>query len=487
MSSTALVEDLKRALGARDRAGANRAVAALTEAGAPLGGQWLSLARLALHNGELSLALKAIDRMAADLQGEALPQFHKASILAQSGRLEEAWGIMSALPDDVPDPLGGAYLRGTMAINRGDLPLAQDWLARAVEINPASGQSWLALAMAGPLTAPQQASMQAASALIAAVPISEQVNYHYALGKVAHDAQDYEAARDAFARGAALMHREQPYDPATDLANARAALSGYGPELVRRLSHDVASSGVDEGRTIIVTGLPRSGTTLVEQILTSHSNVTGGEELSRFRLLVQDLGGSSAEFLAKWQAGGNPLSALTDLYQHLVRERFGPEGLVVDKTLDASRYLGLAAIVQPAAPIVWLRRDPLDCAWSAYRTFFVRGLPWSWDMAAIAYHMQLEDALCARWQEILGDRLLIVDYTALVTQPQAQIDRLLSHCNLSPEPQVYAPHLAKRNVVTASVLQVRQPINLKGLGVAAPYRKALAPFEVAYRLPSPDL
>ena len=487
MSSVALVDDLKRALAARDRAGANRAVTALVAARAPLGGQWLSLARLALHNGELSLAQRAIERMAEDQGAGAQAQFHKASILAQSGRLDEAWDIMSALPENVPDPLGGAYLRGTMAINRGDLPLAQDWLARAVEINPLSGQAWLALVMAGRLSAAQQEAMEGARAKIAAAPPSEQANYHYAQGKVAHDAKDYEAAQMAFAQGAELMRREQPYDAAADLANVRAALSGYTPDLIRRLSDEVAASSVDDGRTIIVTGLPRSGTTLVEQILTSHSTVTGGEELSRFRLLVQDLGGASADRLSAWKAAGKPLSDLTALYQHLVRERFGPEGRIVDKTLDASRYLGLAAILLPSAPIIWMRRDPLDCAWSAYRTYFVRGLPWSWDPATIAQHMQLEDALCARWQALLGDRLLVMDYRGLVEQPEAQIDRLLAHCRLSAEPQVYAPHLAERAVVTASVLQVRQPINRNGLGVAAPYRDYFKPFSDKYSERSPSL
>lgn len=483
-TTAALVEDLKRQLAAGSRAGANQAVAALLAARPKLGGQWLALARLALHNGELTLALQAVDRLVADQDGAPDAQFHRASILAQSGRLDDAWAVMASLPETIPDPLGGAYLRGTMSVNRGDLPTARHWLSKAVDLDPNSGQSWLALAMAGEMTDAQQQACRQAEAGLTGASSLEHANYWYARGKLAHDAGDHDGAMQAFAKGAALMQREQRYNPAADLANARAAISGYDAQTLSRLSQQVEDAGEDGRRAILVTGLPRSGTTLVEQILTSHSHVTGGEELSRFRLVSQDLGGVEAHRLRDWQASGKSLADLTKLYLHLITERFGSTGRVVDKTLDASRYLGLAAALLPRAPIIWLRRDPRDCAWSAYRTYFARGLSWSWDLENIAAHMKIEDALCAHWQDILGPRLLVLDYAELVTSPKAQIDRLLDHCGLAVEPGVYAPHMAARNVVTASVLQVREPINRKGLGVSAAYQAALAPFAAAYQKPA---
>ncbi|RZM33460.1 MAG: hypothetical protein EOP67_22250, partial [Sphingomonas sp.] len=119
--------------------------------------------------------------------------------------------------------------------------------------------------------------------------------------------------------------------------------------------------------------------------------------------------------------------------------------------------------------------------WSAFRTFFIHGLAWSYDLADIAHHMQLEDRLLAYWQARLGDRLLVVPYEALVDAPGEWTRRLLAHCGLAEEPGVFAPHETERAVATASALQVRRPINRDGLGVAEPYRAWLQPFVAAYQ------
>jgi hypothetical protein len=163
-----------------------------------------------------------------------------------------------------------------------------------------------------------------------------------------------------------------------------------------------------------------------------------------------------------------------------LQELFPEPGLVVDKTLGNTRQLGIAASLLPQAPIVWVTRDPLDRAWSCFTTFFITTLPWTYDLEDIAFHFRLEDELLRRWQEILGDRLLVVPYEALVTQSEQWTRRILQHCGLSEEPQVFAPHANARTVVTASVMQVRRPINASAVGAAEPYREYLQPFVDAY-------
>ena len=110
----------------------------------------------------------------------------------------------------------------------------------------------------------------------------------------------------------------------------------------------------------------------------------------------------------------------------------------------------------------------------------MHSLPWTYDLEDIAFHFRLEDELLARWQDILGDRLLVLPYEALVEQPDLWIRRLLAHCGLAEEPQVFAPHKNPRAVGTSSVMQVRRPINRAGIGVAEPYRAFLQPFIDAY-------
>ena len=160
------------------------------------------------------------------------------------------------------------------------------------------------------------------------------------------------------------------------------------------------------------------------------------------------------------------MDALAELYLHLMTERMGPAGRIVDKTIDASRCLGLIACALPDAPLIWMRRDPLDCAWSCFRTFFIHGVAWSYDLADIARHFMLEDALLAFWAERLGDRLLVVPYGELVQLPALWTRRLLDHCGLAEEAGAFEPHKTHRVVATASSLQVRRPINRDGMNVA---------------------
>ena len=254
-------------------------------------------------------------------------------------------------------------------------------------------------------------------------------------------------------------------------------MRGYDAQAIAALAQQQREA---TSRTIFVTGLPRSGTTLVEQILTSHSAVGAGAEISKLELLAKDTGGASFDDLSRY-ADERGLAEAARLWQHWLDERFATPGRLVDKTVDASRFLGLAAAALPEAPLIWLTRSPLDCAWSCFRTYFMwAGLPWSYDLEDIAAHFRLEDRLLQQWQDILGDRLLVVPLEALADEPDGWIRRILAHCGLSEESQAFKPHENPRPVTTASVRQVRKPINRDGIGSAEPYREFLEPFLDAY-------
>ena len=472
------VEALKQALAVKDRAAANAAVAALLDAKAPLGQQWRQIAELMRVSGELTLALRAIDAFVEAAKGVPEARYSKVVLLTQAGRLREAHELAETLPAHIPDPAGRAYLLGNTALTLGRVEEARDYLLTAVKHRPGWGPAWLTLSTSGSLkNNPIGEQMLRDRAAAERQPEGDLARYWYAVGKLHADRGEHDDAFAAFAKGAALLRKLTPYSRQGNEKTARAAMSGFAPGFIEDLN---GQQSIDTSRPIFVTGLPRSGTTLVEQILASHSNVADGAELSLLHHVAVATGGVSGEAITQHLAAGGSVQQLGGLYLHLMAERFGPEGRIVDKTIDASRFLGLASSVLPDAPLIWMRRDPLDSAWSCFRTFFIHGVAWSYDLTDIAHHFRLEDELLAFWQERLGDRLLVVPYGSLVDAPEAWTRKLLDHCGLADEAAAYAHHETERAVATASSLQVRRPINRDGLNVAEPFRKHLQPFIDAY-------
>ena len=475
---TALMAQLQAALGRRDRAETNRLVGALLAGNAPLGAQWHGIARLMQISGEWTLALGASDAFIASAADRHAAQYSKVVLLTQAHRLQEAHDLLARLPADVPDRCGHAYVMGNTAMTLGRIDEARAHLLEALRHRPGWGPAWLSLATAGSL-----AGAGIGDRMLAEADVAERqgpadlARYCYALGKLHADRGEAGSAFAAFARGAALLKAQMPYSHAADAANASEAMTGYDNGLIERARQ---SARADTSRPIFVTGLPRSGTTLVEQILASHSAVLDGGELNLIQHAAVAAGGVSATALERHFAQGGTADALGALYLHLLDERFGPAGRIVDKTIDASRYMGVIATALPDAPLIRMRRDPLDAAWSCFRTFFIHGVAWSFDFADIARHFLLEDRLMAYWQRVLGERLLVVPFDALVTDPAAWTERLLAHCKLPREEGPFVPHLTQRRVATASALQVRRPINREGIGVAAPYRAHMQRFVDIY-------
>jgi tetratricopeptide (TPR) repeat protein len=470
----AILAQLKTALSRRNRADTNRLVALLLDGDAPLGEQWRAISQLMQVSGELTLALRAIDAFVASAPNKPAALYAKVVLLTQAQRLQEAHDLLATLPDTVPDAAGHAYVLGNTAITLGRVDEGRAHLLRALDHRPAWGPAWLSLASAGNLRSDPLGDRLLVDATLAGQQgPGDRARYFYALGKLHADRGDTAAAFAAYASGAALLKAETPYNAAADAANASSAMTGYADAFGARSR---GSGTGDTSRPIFVTGLPRSGTTLVEQILASHSAVRDGGELNIIQHVAVAAGGNSGEAISRYVASGGTADELGDLYLHLLGERFGAAGRIVDKTIDASRFIGLIATVLPDAPLIWMRRDPLDNAWSCFRTFFIHGVAWSFDLSDIAHHFRLEDRLMTFWKEVLGDRLLVVPYAELVEEPALWTSRLLAHCGLEEEAAVFTPHLTERRVATASSLQVRRPINRDGLGVAEPYRAFMQPF-----------
>lgn len=475
-----LVGQIGPALESGDRGKLRDIIRQLISRRAPMGdAQWQQLAQIAAGYGELSLARQAMDLHFEAVGGGPAALFQKAGFLVLLGAWGEADALLRTLPETMPDIATNAYCRGIAALNLGKPGEARRHLERATQLHPQSGLGWFSLSMA--VNFSNEPAL--AERMIAAGPgmeratDNERLPYQYALGKLHADRADHALAFRAFDRGAARAKFGVRYNHEQDVADAARAIDGYSAE---RIAAIASQQSEPTDRTIFVTGLPRSGTTLVEQILTSHSAVSDGGETARLMLLSDDVKGTSYRALADYVSVHGVASAAL-LWDHWIDELYPASVRVIDKTVNTSRYLGLAAALLPQAPLIWMTRDPLDRAWSCFRTNFSgAAMPWSYDLRDIAAHFRLEDRLLAQWQEILGDRLLVVSYEALVSDPDTEIRRLLAHCGLEEEAKVFAPHENHRPVTTASMVQIRQPINRDAIGAAEPYREFLGPFIDAY-------
>ena len=475
---TALLSVLKTALANHDRAATNQAVDQLLQARAPLGEQWRKLAELMRVSGELTLANRAMDAFVAAAGHTPVARYAKVVLLTQSGRLQDAHDLLKTLPPDIPERAGHAYVLGNTAMSLGRVAEARENLLTALKHRPGWGPAWLTMATAVNLaTDPVGEKLLAEGAVAERQPPGHLARYCYALGKLHADRKEHDLAFAAFARGARLLRQETPYSRTGNTANAEQAMTGYPDGFFEKMRDRAVR---DTSRPIFVTGLPRSGTTLVEHILASHSNVLDGGELNIAQHVAVAAKGVSGDNIDQYLASGQTIDDLAGLYLHLLAERVSGVGRIIDKTIDVSRCFGLIAAALPEAPLIWMQRDPLDSAWSCFRTFFIHGVGWSYDLTDIAHHFRLQDAQMAFWKDRLGDRLLVVPYTELIDAPEIWTRKLLTHCGLSEEASVFAPHETERVVATASAMQVRQPINRSGLGVAEHYRAHLQPFIGAY-------
>ena len=459
----------------------NRVAAALLAQQTMLGDQWFSVANVLVHTGEVNLALTATELAVEQCSGSPQARFQRAQILSKLGKLEEAIALVSAIEPRQLGLIERDHFLGVCALEAGDFGAARDAFDRALALWQGSGPTWLSIAA---LPATDDAilleRLNSAAAVMKATPQDYRAQWHYAKGTVLDRLGRSDEAFSEFAAGAELVRPTRRYDPDADRREAEMLTAEFTEAAIDRLAQQVTT---DTSRPVIVTGIPRSGTTLVEQILTSHSAIAGGGEMTFGAILTSEVRGKSRDALESF-ASARGMDHLARLYLHMGDEHFGEGERFVDKGLGNSRALGVLASALPQARIIWLRRDPLDCAWSCFRTYFSQGIEWSWSLADIAAHFEAEDRLHSHWAEVLGERMLTLSYEDLTADAETQIARMLGHLGLDAEERMGTAHQTRRPVTTASVTQVRQPIYRSSVGAASRYRKQLQPFVEAYRAKS---
>jgi tetratricopeptide (TPR) repeat protein len=292
--------------------------------------------------------------------------------------------------------------------------------------------------------------------------------YHlcFALGKALEDSGEYDDSFAYYARGNALKKRECRYKPEVLEANAR-----LQSEICTREFFEARRGfGSESTAPIFIVGLPRSGSTLIEQILASHSQVEGTMELADIPRFVHDLQGRTmAGSSSSYPAVLGTLDAQecrrlaqkylddTLVYRKLQRPFF------IDKMPNNFRHLSLIHLMFPQARIIDARREPMACCFSNFKQLFASGQQFTYSFEDIARYYRMYLALMAHWDTALPGKILRVQHEDLVESVEAQVRRILDFCELEFEPACLAFHATERRIHTASSEQVRQPLNREGL------------------------
>jgi tetratricopeptide (TPR) repeat protein len=350
----------------------------------------------------------------------------------------------------------------------------------ALQIDPGLAEAWWSLADLKNYRF-SDAEVAAIQRLLVHDPRDKanQAQLHFALGKAFEQCQQYPQAFASYARGNALRHLDAPFD-IESFERRSARIRGLFDAAFFAAR---AGSGNPNPAPIFIVGLPRSGSTLIEQILASHSCVDGTMELpnvlnivGQFDDMVPTRDGYP-ETVARV-----PAAQLTALGERYLREtaplRHGRERFT-DKLPNNFSHVGLIHAILPKATVIDARRHPMDACFSTFRQYFAEGQTFSYDLEDLGRYYRSYLALMDHWDAALPGKVLHVQYEELVRDPETNIRRLLDHCQLAFEPACLSFHETQRPVRTASAEQVRQPIYTTGVGYWRHFANELEPLRRA--------
>jgi Tfp pilus assembly protein PilF len=354
---------------------------------------------------------------------------------------------------------------------------------RAIALEPSFGEAYWSLANLKTFrfTAEDLAAMRARIA-DPAVSEPDRVHLHFALGKALEDVGDYAASFEQYVLGNALHRARHPYDAQQNTARLRHLKSVFTREFFAAR----AGSGDPSDKPIFIVGMPRSGSTLLEQILASHSAVEGTTELPELITMAKELRdlsesgdiGSYADVLATLpreslrELGARYLER-TSVHRKTARPRF------IDKMPNNFLHVAMIHLALPNAKIIDARRHPMACCFSNFKQHYARGQNFSYDLADMGGFYRDYLDLMAHFDAVLPGRIHRVHYERVVEDTEAEVRRVLAYCGLPFEPECLRFFENERPVRTASSEQVRQPIYRDGVEQWRQYGRWLGPLEAA--------
>jgi tetratricopeptide (TPR) repeat protein len=390
--------------------------------------------------------------------------------LLSLGRLREARARFEKVLKTAPRHADTLFLMGHIARLEGRFEEAEARFNRVLEINPKMPAAWAALAGTRKMTS-ADAAWLAGAEKIAASGISpvEEADVRFAIGKYCDDVNDFEQAFPHYQRANQLMKTiADPYERDARARFVDDMIRVYTPEAISQ----VKGGGSASMKPVFVVGMPRSGTSLAEQIIASHPAAKGVGELG----FCHDTQITDESALRRGIPSEPTRTKLAETYLRTLETRSGDALRIVDKAPVNSDYLGAIHSVFPNARIIYMRRDPIDTCLSCYFQHFSVALNFTTDLSNLAHYFHEHERLMAHWRAVLPPgSILDVPYEELVGDQEAWTRKILDFLGLEWDERCLDFHKTKRQVVTASTWQVRQKMYKNSVHRWRHYEKSIGP------------
>ena len=421
----------------------------------------LRLAQLHRQQGQFSAALSQIELLPEPLRRTSEVMIEEAGLAGQLGRREEEIALYEDLLRQRPREIR-LWIGLANALNYLGRPLdAVQALRRAIKVRPSSGEAWWSLANLKSFRFDDRDIAAMQRTLRRSKAAEDRLHLHFALGSAFEGRADYRRSFDHYAAGNGLRARDLQPRQLRVTPFVDAAIAAFGKPLFERFRGAACTTG----EPIFIVGLQRSGSTLLEQILSSHPQVEGASEL----LAMQQLwAGVERDAAAKYRTPFEQLAALEPSKiraigeDYLERTRpFRPLGrrFFVDKLPANWLNAGLIRLALPNARIVDARRHPLACGFSNFKQLYANGVTYSYDLRSIGGFYRDYLRFMRHIDRVQPGAVHRVIYDRLVEQPEAEVRRLLHYIGVPFDPACLLFHENRRAVPTPSAEQVRRPIN----------------------------
>jgi len=403
-----------------------------------------------------------------------------AAALGRIGEYDEALALYGALTERFPQhaKLWMSYGHVLKTVGKQDEGVAA--YRRALAEEPTLGEVWWSLANLKTVQfdAADIAAMEDALHRGESLSDDDRLHLHFALGKAYDDRREAEASFGHYDRANRIRHGQLEYDPDIITAHVDTIIARFTPEFLSNRSN------LEEGAAdpIFILGMPRAGSTLLEQILASHSLIEGTMELPDMPAIAlrEGKGVASGWVDAVGQMSADRLAELGDDFLNRTRvQRKTDRPFFIDKLPNNWIYTGLIHLILPNAKIIDARRHPLDCCFSNFRQHFAKGQAFSYSLSDMGRYYADYVRLMAHFDRVLPGRVHRVIHEQLIEEPEVHVRAMLDYVGVPFEEACLNFHENRRAVRTASSEQVRRPINRDGVDQWRAYEKWLDPLKSA--------